>query len=64
MPVVVISQGRVVVDHGKIDIVRGSGRFIPRKPWCDYVYSRVLQRDKVNINEQQIHDVAQNLEKH
>lgn len=58
MPVVVISQGRVVVDHGKIDVVRGSGRFIPRKPWSDYVYSRVFQRDKVNNNKPKIHNVV------
>ena len=45
---VVISQGRVVVEDGKIDVVKGSGRFIPRQPWSDYVYSRVFQRDKVS----------------
>ena len=49
VPVVVISQGRVVVENGKVDVVRGSGRFIPRKPWSDYVYSRVFQRDKVGV---------------
>jgi len=46
-PVVVISQGRVVVDHGKIEVVRGCGRYIPRPPFADAVYSRILQRDKV-----------------
>jgi dihydropyrimidinase len=48
VPVCVISQGKVVVDQGQINVTRGSGRFIPRKPWCDHVYSRVFQRDKVD----------------
>ncbi|XP_019864016.1 PREDICTED: dihydropyrimidinase-like [Amphimedon queenslandica] len=48
VPVYVISRGKVVVDHGKIDVVKGSGKFIPRKPWTDFVYSRVHQRDKVD----------------
>lgn len=47
VPLVVISQGRVVVDHGKVDVVRGSGRYIPRQPYSDIVYARTLQRDKV-----------------
>lgn len=63
VPLIVISQGRVVVDHGKVsgchsyltpliithqvEVVRGSGRYIPRKPFSEIVYSRVLQRDKV-----------------
>ena len=46
-PTVVICQGRVVVDHGKIEVVKGSGRYIPRPPFSDLVYSRILQRDKV-----------------
>ena len=29
-------------------MVRGSGKFVPNEPWCDYVFSRILQRDKVN----------------
>ena len=28
-PVTVVSRGRVVVDHGKLDAARGSGRFLP-----------------------------------
>ncbi len=45
---VVVSQGRVVVEAGKVNVVRGCGRFIPRKPFSDLVYSRILQRDKVS----------------
>jgi dihydropyrimidinase len=47
IPLVVISQGRVVVNRGKVEVVRGSGRYIPRKPYSEVVYSRILQRDKV-----------------
>lgn len=50
VPVYVISRGKVVVDHGKVDVVKGSGKFVPRQPWTDFVYSRVYQRDKVRIN--------------
>lgn len=47
VPVVVVSQGKVVVEHGKVEVVRGCGRFIPRPPYADIVYSRIQQRDKV-----------------
>ena len=49
VPEYVISQGRVVVEKGEVKVVRGSGRFIPRQPWSDFVYSRVFQRDKVTV---------------
>jgi dihydropyrimidinase len=48
VPEVVISRGNVVVNHGNINVVRGSGRFIPCPPYPDFVYSRVHQREKVN----------------
>eukprot|EP00731_Ephydatia_muelleri_P016546 Em0009g970a len=47
VPLVVICQGRVVVDHGKVDVIKGSGRYISRAPFSDKVYFRVKQRDKV-----------------
>ena len=64
-PVVVITQGRVVLENGQVgvapwsrdyhmtgcflqlNVVRGCGRFIPRQPFSDIVYSRIQQRDKV-----------------
>ena len=49
VPEYVISQGRVVVEKGEVKVVKGSGRFIPRQPWSDFVYSRVFQRDKVTL---------------
>ncbi len=50
MPLVVVSQGRVVVQGGQVTVVRGCGRFIPRRPFADLVYSRTLQRDKVSAH--------------
>jgi dihydropyrimidinase len=40
-PVVVISQGRVVVRDGQLQVIRGVGRFLPTAPNCPYVYSRL-----------------------
>lgn len=44
---VTISQGRVVYENGKLDVVRGSGRYISRPVFADHVYGRVHQRDKI-----------------
>ena len=44
----VISRGKVVVEKGTINVEKGSGKFIPRQPWCGHVYDRVTQRDKVS----------------
>ena len=49
VPEMVVSQGRVVVEAGQVNVVRGRGRFIPRPPYSDIVYSRSLQRDKVSL---------------
>lgn len=46
VPLTTISQGRVVYDKGEVNVVRGSGRFIPTPPFSDYVYKRSLQRIK------------------
>ncbi|XP_077124226.1 dihydropyrimidinase isoform X1 [Ranitomeya variabilis] len=47
VPLVTIAGGRVVYENGALYTVPGHGKFIPRKPFADYVYSRVLKRDKV-----------------
>lgn len=35
----------------QVDVVRGCGRYIPRAPYSEAVYSRILQRDRVWVPE-------------
>lgn len=46
-PALVLSQGRVVYEDGKLQTQQGTGRFIPRKPFPDYAYQRVKFRNQV-----------------
>lgn len=48
VPLVTISRGKVVWDHGLLKTVRGSGKFIPRPPFCAMAFDRIYQRAKVN----------------
>ncbi|XP_075438617.1 dihydropyrimidinase isoform X2 [Ascaphus truei] len=47
VPLVTISGGRVVYENGILHAVAGHGKYIPRKPFADYVYNRIKQRDEV-----------------
>ncbi|KAF1395169.1 hypothetical protein PFLUV_G00008750 [Perca fluviatilis] len=47
-PALVLSQGRVVYEEGKLQAQQGTGRFIPRKHFPDYAYQRVKFRNQVN----------------
>ena len=47
VPEVVICQGQVVVDQGNVNVVRGSGRYIPCPTFPEMIYSLVRQRDQV-----------------
>lgn len=47
VPLVTIAGGRVVYENGVLHAVPGHGKYIPRKPFSDYVYSRILKRDDV-----------------
>ncbi|XP_032356872.1 dihydropyrimidinase-related protein 1 isoform X3 [Etheostoma spectabile] len=46
-PALVLSQGRVVYEEGKLQAQQGTGRFIPRKHFPDYAYQRVKFRNQV-----------------
>ncbi|XP_069813315.1 dihydropyrimidinase isoform X1 [Dendropsophus ebraccatus] len=47
VPLVTIAGGRVVYENGTLHTVPGHGKYIPRKPFADYVYNRILKRDEV-----------------
>ncbi|RWS05743.1 dihydropyrimidinase-like isoform X4 [Dinothrombium tinctorium] len=45
-PIVVISNGRVVLDEdGALHLSQGSGRFIPMPPFPNLIFSRVIERE-------------------
>ncbi|KAM4603763.1 dihydropyrimidinase-related protein 1 isoform 2-T2 [Polymixia lowei] len=46
-PALVVSQGRVVYDEGKLQAQQGSGRFIRRQAFPDYAYQRIKFRNQL-----------------
>lgn len=51
VPLVTISRGKVVYEAGVFSVTAGDGKFIPRKPFAEYIYKRIKQRDQVSCAE-------------
>lgn len=49
-PALVLSQGQVVFEEGKLQVQQGTGRFIPRKHFPDHAYQRVNFRNQVQCS--------------
>lgn len=52
VPVITISRGQVVYEDGQLKVEPGHGKFIHRKPFSEFVYKRIVQRDQVSKSQQ------------
>lgn len=48
VPVITISRGKVVYEDGQLKVSPGHGQFIHRKPFSEFVYKRIKQREQVS----------------
>jgi dihydropyrimidinase len=47
VPLTVISNGKVVLENGELNVVQGMGRFVETPCFSDYVYKRVAVRENI-----------------
>uniref|UniRef100_A0A669DI33 Dihydropyrimidinase like 5b n=1 Tax=Oreochromis niloticus TaxID=8128 RepID=A0A669DI33_ORENI len=47
VPLVTISRGRLVCENGVFMCAEGSGKFYPQRTFPDYLYKKMVQREKV-----------------
>ncbi|KAJ3613872.1 hypothetical protein NHX12_020116 [Muraenolepis orangiensis] len=47
VPIVTISRGRVVYENGVFTCAEGSGKFYPLRTFPDFLYKKMVQREKV-----------------
>lgn len=47
VPLVIISRGRLVCENGVFMCAEGSGKFYPQRTFPDYLYKKMVQREKV-----------------
>lgn len=48
VPLVTISRGRLVYENGMFTCAAGSGKFCPLRTFPDYLYKKMVQREKVS----------------
>uniref|UniRef100_T1J9U6 dihydropyrimidinase n=1 Tax=Strigamia maritima TaxID=126957 RepID=T1J9U6_STRMM len=49
VPVYVISRGKIVAENGKLNVVKGWGKYISMPPYSPIAYKRIEVRDKEGI---------------
>lgn len=50
VPLVTISRGRLVCENGVFMCAEGSGKFYPQRTFPDYLYKKMVQREKVHLH--------------
>ncbi len=50
VPLVTISRGRLVYENGMFTCAEGSGKFCPLRTFPDYLYKKMVQREKVSVS--------------